>query len=138
MIRAVLDANVFVSAVLNPAGTPARLYTLWHEGRFVVLISAAILEEVARVLRYPKIAERHGWSEWQLRAFIEDIVYLAISTPGALTLTVIQDDPADNRYLDCAVEGHAEVLVTGDRLLLNLGAYQGVNILTPRAFLETL
>lgn len=138
MIRAVLDANVFVSAVLNPAGTPAQLYTLWHEGRFAVLISAAILEEVARVLRYPKIAERHGWSEWQLRAFIEDIVYLAISTPGALTLTVIQDDPADNRYLECAVEGHAEVLVTGDRLLLNLGAYQGVNILTPRAFLETL
>jgi uncharacterized protein len=138
MIRAVLDANVFVSAVLNPAGTPARLYTLWHEGRFAVLISAAILEEVARVLRYPKIAERHGWSEWQLRAFIEDIVYLAISTPGALTLTVIEDDPADNRYLECAVEGQAEVLVTGDRLLLNLGAYQGVNILTPRAFLETL
>src|SRR5437660_1257385 len=84
-----------------------------------------LLEEVARVLRYPKIAARHGWSEWQLRAFIEDIVYLAISTPGALTLTVIQDDPADNRYLECAVEGHAEVLVSGDRLLLNLGAYQG-------------
>jgi len=138
MIRTVLDTNVFVSAVLNPRGTPARLYTLWHEGRFEVLISAAILEEVARVLRYPKIAERHGWSEPQLQAFIEDIVYLAISTPGALTLTVIQDDPADNRYLECAVEGHAEVLVTGDRLLLNLGAYQSVKILTPRAFLETL
>ena len=138
MIRAVLDANVWVSAVLNPTGTPARLYTLWHEGRYDVLISAAILAEVARVLRYPKIAERHGWSEAQLQAFIEDIVALALSTPGALTLAVIQDDPADNRYLECAVEGHAKVLVTGDRLLLNLGEYQGVNILTPRAFLNML
>jgi putative PIN family toxin of toxin-antitoxin system len=138
MIRAVLDANVFVSAVLNPMGTPARLYMLWHEGHFEVLISAAILEEVARVMRYPKIAERHRWSEAQLQAFIEDIAYLALSTPGALTLTVIQDDPADNRYLECAVEGHAEVLVTGDRLLLNLGEYQGIPILTPRAFLDLL
>jgi putative PIN family toxin of toxin-antitoxin system len=138
MIRAVLDANVFVSAVLNPMGTPARLYTLWHEGRYDVLMSAAILEEMTRVLRYPKIAERHGWSEPQLLAFIEDIVSLTLSTPGALTLTVIQDDPADNRYLECAVEGHAEVLVTGDRLLLNLDEYQGVIILTPRAFLDML
>src|SRR5215468_170482 len=128
MIRAVLDANVFVSAVLNPMSTPARLYMLWHERHFEVLISTAILEEVARVMRYPKIAERHGWSESQHQAFIEDIVSLSISTPGALTLTVIQDDPADNRYLECAVEGHAEVLVTGDRLLLNLGEYQGIQI----------
>ena len=138
MIRAVLDANVLVSAVLNPMGTPARLYTLWHEGRYDVLMSAAILDEVARVMRYPKIAERHGWSEQQLQEFIEDILYLAISTPGTLTLTVIRDDPADNRYLECAVEGHAAVLVTGDRLLLNLGEYQGVHILTPRAFLDVL
>ena len=138
MIRAVLDANVFVSAVLNPMGTPARLYTLWHEGRYDVLMSAAILDEVARVIRYPKIAERHGWSESQHQAFIEDIVSLAISTPGALTLTVIQDDPADNRYLECAVEGQADFLVTGDRLLLNLEEYQGVTLLTPRAFLDRL
>jgi putative PIN family toxin of toxin-antitoxin system len=138
MIRAVLDANVFVSAVLNPLGTPARLYTLWHEGRYDVLMSAAILEEVARVMRYPKIAERHSWSEAQHQAFIEDIVSLALSTPGALTLTVIQDDPADNRYLECAVEGAADFLVTGDQLLLTLGAYQGVAILTPRAFLDLL
>ena len=86
----------------------------------------------------PKIAEHHKWSESQLQAFIEDIRYLAMSTPGTLTLTVIQDDPADNRYLECAVEGHAEVLVTGDRLLLNLGEYQSIKILTPRAFLEML
>jgi uncharacterized protein len=79
-----------------------------------------------------------GASKSQLQAFIEDIFYLAFSIPGALTLTVIQDDPADNRYLECAVEGEADFLVTGDRLLLNLGEYQGITILTPRAFLEVL
>ena len=79
-----------------------------------------------------------GASKSQLQAFIEDIFYLACSIPGALTLAVIQDDPADNRYLECAVEGEADFLVTGDRLLLNLGEYQGITILTPRAFLEVL
>jgi len=58
--------------------------------------------------------------------------------PRALTLTVIRDDPADNRYLECAVEGEADFLVTGDRLLLNLSEYQDVKILTPCAFLEVL
>jgi uncharacterized protein len=73
-----------------------------------------------------------------MRSFVGELAQYAIRTPGALTLTVIEDDPADNRYLECAVEGGADFLVTGDQLLLTLGAYQGVTILTPRAFLDTL
>jgi len=124
--------------VLNPLGTPAQLYALWHAGRYDVLMSAAILAEMTRVLRYPKIATRHAWSDAQHQAFLEDIMALALSTPGTLALTVIADDPSDNRYLECAVEGDTGFLVTGDRLLLDLGTYEGIVILTPRAFLERL
>jgi putative PIN family toxin of toxin-antitoxin system len=138
MIRAVLDANVLVRPAINPTGTPARLVALWRAARFVVVVSDALMREIYEVLHYPKILVRHGWSEAQMRAFLGELAHDAIRTPGALTLTVIQDDPADNRYLECAVEGAAHFLVTGDRLLLNLGAYQGVTIVTPRAFLEVL
>ena len=138
MIRAVLDANVLVSAAINPRGTPARLVVLWRAARFAVVVSDALLREIYEVLHYPKILVRHGWSEAQMRSFVGELAQYAIHTPGALTLTVIEDDPADNRYLECAVEGGADFLVTGDQLLLNLGAYQGVTILTPRAFLDTL
>jgi predicted nucleic acid-binding protein len=59
-------------------------------------------------------------------------------TPGTLTLAVIQDDSPDNLYLECAVEGDAVYLVSDDRLLLALGTFQGIRIISPRVFLETL
>ena len=138
MIRAVLDANVLVSATINPRGTPARLVALWRAARFAVVVSDALLRELYEVLHYPKILVRHGWSEAQMRSFVGELAQYALRTPGRLTLTVIVDDPPDNRYLECAVEGNAAFLVTGDQLLLDLHGYQGVTMLTPRAFLEVL
>jgi uncharacterized protein len=89
-------------------------------------------------LRYPKIARRHRWSEEQLQAFLDSLAHIAILTPGTLTLVVITEDPRDDRYLECAVEGEAAYIVSGDQLLVRLGTYQGIPILTPRAFLEVL
>ena len=136
MMRVVLDANVLVSATLSPRGTPAQILNTWRAEQFNLVISEAILAELDQVFRYPKIAKRLRWSEEQLQAFLDNLAAIAILTPGALTLTVITDDPPDNRYLECAVEGAADYLVSGDRLLLNLKTYQGVPILTPRAFLD--
>ena len=78
------------------------------------------------------------WSEEQLQAFLDGLAHVAIRTPGILTLAVITEDPPNDRYLECAVEGEAAYIVSGDQLLLRLGAYQGILILTPRAFLEVL
>ncbi len=138
MIRAVLDANVFVSGILNGKGYPGRILAAWRDERFYLVISEAILEEVSRVLRYPKIAARHRWNDAQIQVFIEDLSHLAILTTGELNLSVIADDPPDNRYLECAVEGAAGYLVSGDHHLLNLAHYGGIEILAPRAFVELL
>jgi putative PIN family toxin of toxin-antitoxin system len=133
-----LDANVLVSAILSPRGTPAQILTAWRAEHFDLVISDAILAEIGRVLRYPKIAKRHRWSEGQLQAFLDGLAHVAIRTPGTLTLAVITEDPPDDRYLECAVEGEAAYIVSGDQLLLRLGAYQAIPILTPRTFLEVL
>jgi len=138
MIRAVLDCNVIVSAILSPKGIPAKILTALEAEQFQLLLSEPILEEIGRVLRYGKIAKRHRWSEEKLLAFLEDLAHLAILTPGKLNLAVIKDDPQDDRYLECAVEGEAEYVVSGDRHLLNLKEYNSIQILTPRAFLEVL
>lgn len=138
MIRVVLDANVFVSAVLNPRGIPAQILTAWRAERFHLVISEAILEEIARVLHHPRILKRHRWREERIRVFIEDLAHLAILTPEELKLKAIAEDPSDNRYLECAIEGEADYLVSGDQHLLGLGTYQKISILTPRAFLEVL
>ena len=118
MIRAVLDANVFVTAILTPAGPAAAVLEAWRHERFELLVSQSILDELARVLAYPKIARRHGWSRKEIRTFVRDLGDLAIQTPGRVELSVIREDPNDDRYLECAVEGRAGYIVSGDRHLL--------------------
>jgi hypothetical protein len=88
MIRAVLDANVLVSAILSPKGNPARILNAWRDEKFLLLISRAILDEIGRVLRYPKIKKRHRWSEQKIQILLEDLSRLAIVTPGKLSLTI--------------------------------------------------
>ena len=138
MIRAVLDANVIVSAILSPKGNPARILNAWRDEKFLLLISTAILDEIGRVLQYPKIKKRHRWSEQKIQLLLEDLSRLAILTPGKLSLAIIPDDPSDNRYVECAVEGHANYLVSGDDHLLKLGAFQQVLIVTPRVFVKVM
>jgi hypothetical protein len=137
MIRAVLDANVFVSGILTE-GTPRKIVRAWRAGRFHLVASHAIFSEIGRVLRYPKIVRRHRWSESEILSFMESLQALSIVAPGQLHLQVVAADPTDDRYLECAVEGEAACIVTGDRHLLDLSAYREIEILSPREFLELL
>jgi len=116
----------------------AQILTAWRAEQFDLVLSHAILAELDRVFHYPKIAKRHRWSAEQLQAFLDNLAHLAILTPGVHTLAVITEDPPDDRYLECAVEGEAAFIVSGDRLLLRLRVYRGIPILTLRAFLEVL
>ena len=127
-----------MSAILSPKGNPARILNAWRDEKFLLLISRAILDEIGRVLRYPKIKKRHRWSEQKIQILLEDLSRLAIVTPGKLLLTIIADDPSDDRYLECAVEGEADYLVSGDDHLLKLGAHEDVLIVTPRVFIEVM
>ena len=127
-----------MSTILSPQGIPARVPTAWQAEQFHLVLSEAVLYEIDRVFHYPRIAKRHSWSEERLQGFIENLAHLAINTPGAVHLTVIAEDSPDDRYLECAVEGEAEYIVSGDQHLLELGEYRGIRILTPRAFLDVL
>jgi PIN domain len=73
MIRVVLDANVVVSGVLSDNGVPGRILKAWKAERFHLVSSAAILDELRRVLRYPKIRRYHGWSHAEILEFVEDV-----------------------------------------------------------------
>jgi putative PIN family toxin of toxin-antitoxin system len=138
MIRAVLDANVVVSGILSEKGVPGRILKASIGERFHLVTSAPILEELRRVLNYSKIRRRHGWSEAEVLEFVEDLAGFAIVVPGQLRLEVVAEDPSDDRYLECALEGGAGCIVSGDRHLVGLGQYEGVEILAPRRFLDLL
>ena len=69
---------------------------------------------------------------------MDELAYLGIMTPGEITLNVVRNDPADNRYLECAVEGAADYLVTGGQDLLDLHEHGGIRIMSPKTLLEVL
>lgn len=108
---------------------------------FEVLTSEAILTEYDRVLRYSHLRPLHGLDD----AAIEDIAEVfrlatTVVEPDQ-RLAVVQDE-TDNRFLgcalECAVEGEAGLIVSGDRHLLNVGEFQGIRLLTPAAFVAYL
>ena len=134
-MKAVLDANVFVSALINTRGTPKQIIDLWREEAFELLISKAILDEIGRVLRYPKIAALHKLTETELQTFLALLGEEGLVVAPTETLHVSPDE-SDNRYIECAAAGGAEYLVTGDKLhLLPIGEYQGIQIVSPAVFL---
>lgn len=137
-MKVVLDANVFVSALLSKAGAPYQIIVQWQEEAFELLISEAILKEINKVLRYPKIALLHKLGNAELEEFIMLLRDEAHLIESKQHFTVSPDE-SDNRYIECAVAGGAEFLVTGDRKhLLPLKEYQGVVILSPAAFVTAL
>jgi putative PIN family toxin of toxin-antitoxin system len=137
-MRIVLDANVLVSALISDRGAPASIVAYWQEDRFEVAISPPILHELDRVLHYPRLQERYRLSEQQIRHFLHLLSRQAIVAPPSQQLTVIKADLTDNRYLECAQAAEAEVIVSGDRHLLALGEYEGIQILSPAGFLAFL
>lgn len=138
MTRAVLDANTIVSAVLAPLGNPARLLAAARAGRFTLIASEPIVAEVRRVLGYDRIRRKYQITPAEiarLRELLEGEGVL-----GSLTHDVrgVATHPEDDLVLATALSSQAEFLVTGDKQLLRLGAFEHVAIVSPRQFLELL
>jgi len=139
MIRAVLDCNVVVSGVIRQAGAPGQLLKAGLEaGKFTLVTSPFLLQEVAETLWEEKIRKYHRWDQGQLLAFVARLHRQSQVTPGQVRLRVIIDDPDDDAVLACAKEGNAAYIVTGDGHLLSLGAYEEIKIITPVRFLQVL
>ncbi|MFN8499296.1 MAG: putative toxin-antitoxin system toxin component, PIN family [Anaerolineae bacterium] len=134
-MRVVLDTNVVVSSFIAPASTPARVLALMSEDQFELLVSEAILAEYEAVLKYPRIQARHRRSDSEVADIVAGFRALATVIEPTRRLDIVQDDADDNKLLECAVEGGAEIIASGDSHLLSLKGYEGIEILSPAAFL---
>ena len=138
MIKVVLDANQYVSLLLKHPSNPGRIFELAEEGRVTLFLSPLILEELKRVLSYPKLKSLHRRSPREIRRFLARLERVALTTPGALKVAVVQEDPSDDIYLACALEGQVDYIVSGDKHLLKLGKFQGIPIVKPASFLRII
>jgi len=138
MLRVVLDANVFVSAVLKPHSDLAKIFDLVKAGKVKLIISSDILSEIRGVLLYPRLRVRHRRTPKKIDDFLKKTVRVSIITSGKIEVEEIKDDPEDNKYLAAAVEGNADFIISGDHHLRDLGTYQGIRILSPSMFLKLM
>ena len=137
-IKAVLDTNVLVSGLLSRQGPPRQVFDAWLEGRYTLVTSLYLVDELIHVLSYPRIVNRSNLAERELTDVVAALLSQAEVTAGQLHLPGVTRDPKDDAVVACAVEGNADYVVSGDQDLLVLDAYQGCRTVTPRQFLEIL
>jgi len=138
VIRAVLDANVYVRAAVRPEGPPGQIIDRFLRGvAFEIVMSQTIVEEVLRALTYRKVHKyiRPGLDP---ELWFEDIVVLSELVPGERNVAGTSKDPDDDKYIAAAIEGLAGFIVAGDSDLLDLKEYEGIRIVSPRVFLNLL
>ena len=129
-MRVVFDTSIFISAFVIPGSLAEQAILKIIEEEDVLLISKDIIGEVLSVLSRKFGRDREGLSH--VAVTLSDLAELM--KPGK-RVAVFKDEP-DNRILECALSGKADLVVTGDKKILELREYKGVEIVSLRAYLE--
>lgn len=131
-MKVVFDTNIFVSAIALPGGRAEAAVFAAAEGSIELIISRPIIHETLDVLARKFARDQEELARVAL--FLAELGRLV--TPRA-RLKVLSDEP-DNRILECALAGHAQIIVSGDHAMLRLGEYKSVRIITLKAFIDSL
>ena len=130
-MRVVIDTNVLMSAVFF-GGIPGRILGAWRTGHIDLVISPEIVDEYVQVGE--RLKRRYPGADVQ--ALIELIIQNAKIVPSSLLPESICEDPEDDKFLACALEAKAKVVISGDKKLLAVSSYQGIAVVTPRQFVD--
>jgi len=129
-VKVVADTNVLVSALIFPGGAPEAVYRLAPQGRIDLATSRPLLAELGRVL-----GDKFGWEPERAEQALLQLIRVADVVDPEETVEDIEADPSDNRVLEAAAAAGADAIVSGDRHLLALGSWRGIEINAPAAFL---
>jgi len=138
VIGAVLDANILVSGILVPAGIPARILLAAFAGVFSCFASEVIVREVLTSLGRDRVRRRYRVDPARISQIQQFLESDGILVPITVTVQGVASHPEDDLVLATAVSAQVDYLITGDRQLLALGKYDGVQIVTPRDFATIL
>lgn len=129
-MRVVFDTNIFVSALMIPGGQAERALRRILDRRDVLLVSRPIVAELVDVLgrKFQRGVEELA----RVAVFVGELGEMVRPSRRVSALP----DERDNEVLACAVAGHAEAIVTGDGAMLGLGSYEGIRVVTLRAYVS--
>ena len=132
MIKVVIDTNVFVSSFFG--GNPRKIIDLWKSGQIILCLSKDIVDE------YIDVLQRFGLKN---EAELEELLNLfaqgfhIIFTNKTPKLRLVEEDPGDDKFIECAVALKCKFIISGDKALLAVQNYMGIKIITPKEFLDT-
>ena len=113
-MRIVLDTNVLLSGLMLPDSTPGRIVIAWRKRNFNLVVSGPMLEEITRVLAYPKIRKRLRWDDEHISRYITLLQFEAEVASIAGIDAAVPADPNDNHLLATLIASKADWLITGD------------------------
>ncbi len=133
MLRAVLDTNVLVSAIISD-GKSRELLKRGITNQYTIITSDLILKELLTVLRRPKFKT----SEDEIHRTVLALIRTADVVNVTSKLKAVKEDPKDDMIVETAVDGEADIIVTGDSHLLRLKTFEGIKIITVEEMLACL
>ena len=132
MIKVVVDTNVFVSSFFG--GNPRKIVDLWKSGQITLSLSKPIIDEYVAVLQRLGVKNERELSEL-LNLFARGFqITFSAKTPK---LHLVEEDPDDDKFIECAVALKADFVISGDRSLIAIEGYMGIRIVTPKEFLDS-
>jgi len=130
MIKAVLDTNVYISSIIF-GGNPRAIIELCINNMVDTYTSSLILLEIAK-----KLQSKFLWNRTDVALAIKTISKTSKVIVPQQKFNVVNEDPTDNKIIECAVAASASFIVTGDRHLLSLEKFKGIKIVSPKDFLS--
>ncbi len=130
-LKVVMDTNVFVSGVFF-SGPPYQILNAWQSGKFELVVSQEILEEYRRVGEI--LGEERPGTD--LQPILNFVLEHATLYQSVVLNEPICEDPDDDKFFACALASGSKIIVSGDKHLLKVSGYQGIQVLKPRNFVE--
>jgi putative PIN family toxin of toxin-antitoxin system len=130
-VKIVLDTNVLISGIFF-SGPPAEILKAWQNGNVQFALTSEIIDEYTRIAKILAV----GFPGIEINPVLNLIITHSEIIQASPLSHQVCEDPDDDKFLACAIESESKIIISGDKHLLKLSGYRGINILTPRSFAE--
>lgn len=131
MLRVVVDTNVYISAIFW-GGKPRRVIDLGRDGKIQIFTSEDIEQEIL-----DKLTTKFGLNSDDAGRVMADFSTFTKPIRVSRRIHVVTDDSDDDKFIECAVECGAEFIISGDKHLLKMKRYKGIDIINAATFLKS-